>query len=71
MLAAGQRFGRLGVLREAEPQRTTGGAIRRMVAVVCDCGTRKVVRLDGLVGGDEVSCGCLKRERAAGLSASR
>ncbi len=50
----GWRFGRLIVTGEA-------GTIdrARRVAVLCDCGTRKVVRFADLRRGDTSSCGCI------------
>lgn len=36
---------------------------RRYVEVICKCGTIKWVRLDGIVTGENVSCGCYNIER--------
>lgn len=55
----GQRFGRLTVER-IEPARLPSGRSSPKAHVVCDCGTRKVVWLTGLVGSATTSCGCDK-----------
>lgn len=57
-IEAGRRFDRLvvSVARES-------GA--RKVAVVCDCGTTKMVLVSKLLAGLTRSCGCLHRERVA------
>lgn len=49
----GQKFGRLTVLAYRNAN---------SVEVRCECGTEKVVRMDGLRRGDTVSCGCKRRE---------
>jgi hypothetical protein len=51
----GSKFGRLTVL---EVHHRT--ANKRWWLCACDCGTEKIVRSDGLTGGDNVSCGCKK-----------
>jgi len=56
----GKRFGRLLVLREVEQVETNHGKVRRFMCK-CDCGTRKVIRIDALKGSTK-SCGCLNRE---------
>ena len=54
----GMRFGRLLVIaRSAE--RKTGNATWD---VVCECGTKRIVRGNHLVGGRTASCGCLHNE---------
>lgn len=57
---AGQRFGRLTVVRRVE--NSPAGAARW--AVRCDCGTEKNVRSSQLTEGSTVSCGCYLREVA-------
>jgi len=56
----GKRFGRLLVLREVEQVETNYGKVRRFMCK-CDCGRRKVIRIDALKGSTK-SCGCLNRE---------
>jgi hypothetical protein len=57
----GQRFGRLTVLARApKPQgRTLAYWLCR-----CECGNKKVLTGSALVRGNNVSCGCYRRERA-------
>lgn len=61
MLAAGDVFGRLTLLRRIP------GTRRRPVRWECECacGTRKAVLRDELVRGATKSCGCLQRELAS------
>ena len=60
-----QRFGRLLVLHEVI-QRPKGGA---WWVCLCDCGEVRPIRAKGLRKGTTRSCGCLRREVAAGLRA--
>lgn len=62
-VAAGDRYGRMVVLSEAE--KISG---QRRVLCRCDCGSQKVVFLGHLRRGRTRSCGCLHNEQ---LSASR
>jgi hypothetical protein len=43
---------------------------RNVCACLCDCGTRKDVRRDHLIGGKIVSCGCYQKEVASNVSAT-
>lgn len=56
---AGQRFGRLTVLGEAEE---TGEKTKRLWHCRCDCGTEVDILEGGLISGNNKSCGCLKLE---------
>lgn len=56
----GKRFGRLLVIKEVEQLITNHGKVRRFECK-CDCGSRKVIRIDALKGSTK-SCGCLNRE---------
>lgn len=59
----GDKFGRLTVTGEAERQYYNEGKnSRRMVNVVCDCGTAKTVRSSHLTHDKIKSCGCLVGE---------
>jgi hypothetical protein len=57
----GKVFGRLKVVDD-DLKRSTPG--RRYVIVRCACGIKKSTRLDGLVLGATVSCGCKKKEHS-------
>ena len=56
----GERFGRLVVLKKASNLESRVRWLCR-----CDCGKEKIVRGDGLRGGDTKSCGCLQKEKAS------
>lgn len=72
----GKRFGRLVVVAN-EPSIGRGRKTRAVVRVVCDCGTSKSIRSEGLRLGNTKSCGCLadevrgKHSITHGLSNSR
>jgi hypothetical protein len=69
----GARFGRLVVEEELVLQRRHAKYIRRSTywVCLCDCGTTKRIRADGVKNGAVQSCGCLGRERrSAGTSAA-
>ena len=59
----GRRFGRLVVVAES-PERKHG---RKTWICRCDCGNETAV-IDTSLGKATNSCGCLRRERAAGLN---
>lgn len=62
---AGQKYGRLQVIKEAEPMVNKNGH-NRMVLCRCDCG-RFVIKLrTKVVNGEVQSCGCLFIEKARG-----
>jgi len=61
----GQKFGRMLILKEAEPKIQPNGNRARMVLCQCDCGTIKTVNLASLKGGLIKSCGCYNREVAS------
>lgn len=56
-VTAGQRFGRLTVIREAERQYG-----HRYILCQCDCGNTKTINLNSLVKGTSKSCGCYRSE---------
>lgn len=64
---AGQRFGRLTVVREGPGRVVPGKPWRRRSMICrCACGSQDVeVLLELLVKGITRSCGCLRRETAA------
>lgn len=55
----GERYGRLVVVGPPDYR-----DYHHFYPVLCDCGTSKVVRRDGLATGSVSSCGCLQREVA-------
>ena len=57
----GKRFGRLTVIRRAENDRY--GNI--LWECVCDCGGKKITRVNALMSGKATSCGCVQRKRSA------
>jgi hypothetical protein len=60
----GKRFGRLVVTGLGAPTATG----RRRWACACDCGGTALAGAADLRAGKVMSCGCAKRERAAGLN---
>src|SRR6478609_7088732 len=69
-IEAGQRFGRLRVLSEAERAAPDARGFRAFQALVqCDCGTEFVVKYGSLRSGNTQSCGCLQREMASSSTA--
>jgi len=59
---AGDRYGRLVVVAEAEDRVHPSGHRQRMVVCDCDCGNRVTVQLGNIRSGGTVSCGCFLRE---------
>jgi len=57
-IVAGERFGRLTVIREA----TVSASGLHRVECMCACGTTKVVQVGNLWSGHTSSCGCFNRE---------
>lgn len=74
-IAAGERFGALVVVCEAEPvfsrnrSKPNGMTTHRAVLCLCDCGTEAVVKVGNLPR--TYSCGCLKRTNMQILAAER
>ena len=62
----GKRFGKLVVI-SVVPKEERKDKKRMYYNVICDCGTRKVVRRDSLTSGAVISCGCTQKERAREL----
>jgi hypothetical protein len=64
-VSAGDKYGRLSILREAEERcQPDGKSVRRFVCL-CECGTIKTVDLVHLRSSATTSCGCRRRELAA------
>ncbi len=59
-LPIGKKFGLLRLLREVP----TTEKCRRYVYCSCDCGSRKVIRYDGVQSGRVKSCGCSISEKS-------
>lgn len=59
---AGQRFGKLVVLEEAESYERSDGRFDRRVRSLCDCGQICIHRVADLRDGSARSCGCSRRE---------
>lgn len=57
-IKAGDRFGKLTVVGEAEPNVTPCGTIQRKFNVKCDCEKCFVISLNALTRGAKKSCGC-------------
>lgn len=62
VIPAGQRFGRLVVLGEADAYLSPGGQILTRVNAKCDCGNETVAVLNNIKRGIWNSCGCLHSE---------
>ncbi len=54
----GQRFGRLIVIGETEPDRRSDGKTVRRLTAICNCGSQVAVRIHHLISGHTTSCGC-------------
>lgn len=63
----GQRYGKLVVLKEAEPIYSKTGKMIRRWECQCDCGNTTVVRHGDLRSGRTVSCGCYNYEKESVL----
>lgn len=60
----GQKFGRLSVVREAEPRYNKKGEKIHYWFCECECGNKKDVEGKALREGSTVSCGCWRKEKA-------
>lgn len=58
---AGDKYGRLTVIREVSPK-VSSGNIQRCVECSCECGVVKEYRIYALRNGNTRSCGCLSKE---------
>jgi hypothetical protein len=61
-VTAGLRFERLTVVRIERDKSN-----RKIAVLRCDCGTETTAKPSHLVRGEKRSCGCLRRERMAGI----
>lgn len=60
----GEKFGQLTVIKSAG----VNSNYCKKVECLCDCGTRKVIKLSSVMSGDIKSCGCYRSKRASCLS---
>ncbi len=60
LITAGERFGRLTILEEADPNQKTG---QRRAYARCDCGTISDYNMAQMRSGHTSSCGCYNKER--------
>lgn len=58
---AGERYGHLTIIKEADRIKTPSGQTNRVFKCKCDCGNIKKVRLAHLRHGRIKSCGCYSR----------
>lgn len=61
----GQRYSRLLLLDEVEPDVYPNGEKKRNFLCLCDCGKKTVVRMSDMKSGRTQSCGCLNIEKIA------
>lgn len=61
----GQRFGRLVAIRRGEDYISPKGKHITRWVCKCDCGNETLSVRNGLLSGNLVSCGCIRREKAA------
>ena len=60
---AGERYGNLVVIKEANSIYNDSGKMIRRWECQCDCGRKTIVRHGDLRNGRTTSCGCLKKKR--------
>ena len=63
-ITAGDQFGKLTVIAEAERHAQPSGRSIRHFACRCDCGSETVVAINHLCSGHTKSCGCHHRQQA-------
>jgi len=64
-MKAGDRFGRLLLIREVEPYCEPSGRKREVWECLCDCGKITNKRKSHLIQSESKSCGCLQKERTS------
>lgn len=71
-ITAGEKYGMLTVIKEADPVMRPDGYPRRRILCECDCGEMSTPYLDSLRRGSSKSCGCqadrVRGERLANQS---
>lgn len=68
MPIAGNKYGKLTVLKRVENAILPSGKQVTRYLCRCDCGNEKVVRKCHLVSGATISCGCAQKEKAKSLN---
>jgi hypothetical protein len=58
----GKVYGKLTILREDEPYRSIKGSVKKVMICQCECGNITSKRLDKVLSGDFISCGCMLRK---------
>jgi hypothetical protein len=61
-ITKGQKYGKLTVIEEIEPNISRSGQKERKLLCSCECGNQKIIRLVNLRNGKTKSCGCLHKE---------
>lgn len=59
-IQAGEKFEKLTVVKEIEPNISKSGQVQRKFLCICDCGKERKVQMCNLVSGNSTSCGCIK-----------
>ena len=67
----GERFGRLVVISEIEPEYSASGRRYTRYLCQCDCGNPFRTRTVNLLNSKSKSCGCIKKEYLEGLKAGK
>jgi hypothetical protein len=62
IIKSGDRYGRLTILQEVEPSYYSNKPYRNF-SCLCDCGNKKIVKLDSLNRKYTTSCGCYNKEK--------
>lgn len=63
----GQRYSRLILLDEVEPDVYPNGEMKRKFLCQCDCGNQTTVRMSDMKSGRTQSCGCVNIEKISAL----
>lgn len=58
IIKTGDRFGKLTVMKEVEPNITPCGTVQRKFLCMCECGNEIVRNMQTLIKGAKTSCGC-------------
>lgn len=66
-----EKFSRLEIVRELEPERDAAGRKYRMVLARCECGDERAYRRNNVRSGNSKSCGCHKRDVAIRMNKDR
>jgi len=64
------KYGRLTILKDNKEKILLSKNKQRYVDVLCDCGNKKVIRLNHITTGKTTSCGCYRNEKIKEASSS-